>query len=336
MKPWQRALLNEQPKGPKTVEDKNRTENDSLIDAVKEFVEPRALQLTRGAEDAAQVLITPKGFDVRSVKPLLDEYLPKPERRRGTTVLTDPTSLIAFVNRTKNADSAIYVDDVSREPSITAVIDHDARGEDGTETARWGQHRAFHRIELSDEWKAWTKVDNTALTQRDFAEIIEDRALDLIDPAAVEAVPATDTTPAVARNAVLDLADKLGLTLATTAEVIEASRGLKLRAEVNVGETITLSSGETEIHYSEAHKGADGAALKVPSAFLIAVPVLKGAFRDVLLVRLRYRRASGQPRVSWCVVLHHPDEVQKHAVAELVERVRTETGLDVFRGAFPK
>lgn len=324
MKPWQRALLNEQPKGPKTVEDKNRTENDSLIDAVKEFVEPRALQLTRGAEDAAQVLITPKGFDVRSVKPLLDEYLPKPERRRGMTALTDPSSFIAFVNRSKNPDSVVYVDDVSKAPSLTAVFDHDERGEDGVATARWGQHRAFHAIELSDEWKAWTKADNTGMSQRDFAELIEDRALDLIDAASV---PDGDPT--------LGLTKKLELTLATTAEVIEASRGLKLRAEVNVGETITLSSGETELHYTEAHKSADGQALKVPSAFLIAVPVLKGAPRDVLLVRLRYRRVSGQPRVAWCVVLHHPDEVQKHAVAELVERVRSETGLDVFRGGTP-
>ena len=77
----------------------NRTENDAIIDAMKELAEPRTLELHRGSATEAQVLLAPKGFTLHQVKPLLDEYLPKPERRRGMTALTDPSSFIAFVNR---------------------------------------------------------------------------------------------------------------------------------------------------------------------------------------------------------------------------------------------
>ncbi len=312
------------PRDPKeTAVDDHNTEASAIIEFAKEHVTPSLMQLSRGSADAAPVLLVPAGLDVKSIKPLLDEYLPQPERRRGTTVLTDPASFVEFVNRTKNRDSVIYADDGER-PSLTAVIDHDERGEDGFATARWGQHRAMHAIELSPEWKAWRKADNTVLTQRDFAELVEDRALDLIDEASLD-----ETHP------VRELAKRLNLTLATASEVIEASRGLKLRAEVNVGETVTLSSGESELHYTETHKGANGETLRVPSAFLIAVKVLKGEGHplDVLIARLRSRRVSGQPRVSWCVVLHAAEGVQRTALKELIERVRSETGLDLYRGA---
>ena len=87
---------------------------------------------------------------------------------------------------------------------------------------------------------------------------------DLLDPD----VPGIGDRP-------LALAAKLGVTLATSAEVVTASRGLKLRAEVNVSESITLASGETELVFGEKHTGADGSALKVPSAFLIAPQTIR-------------------------------------------------------------
>lgn len=300
--------------------DTHRTENDAVLQFATERAAPQVVTLTRGDDSAAQVLVAPKGAELHSVKKLLDAYRTRPERRAGTTTLADPESFVAFVNRSKNPDTVIYVDDASKSPSCLAVIDHDARGPDGASTARWGQHRALWPMEISDEWKAWTNANNAGLAQRDFAELMEDRALDLIEPADV------------ARDPTVVLAQRLGLKLSTPAGVIAASRGLKLRAEVNVGEAIALESGETELHFTEVHRGVDGAALVVPTAFLIGVPVLRGAPRDVLLVRLRYRRVQGQPRVVWCVNLHRPDEVLRIAIDEVVRDISARTGVEVLRG----
>lgn len=315
----QPRLFHEPQKEPMTYH--NRTENDAALQFATERAKPEILTLTRGTAAEAQVLVTQKGQELHSVKKLLDAYLPKPERRTGTTTLTDPDSFVAFVNRAKNPHSVIYMDE--KAPSLLAVFDHDERGEDGTATARWGQHRALYQVEISDEWRAWMKADNNSLSQRDFAELVEERALDLLDPAEA----AGDPTVA--------LAAKLGLKLSAPGEVIEASRGLKLRAEINVGEAVTLSSGETELHFTEAHRGVDGQPLLVPTAFLIGVPVLKGAPRDVLLARLRYRRVAGQPRVMWLVNLHRPDEVMRAAVGEVILDVAARTGVEVLKGAPP-
>jgi len=314
--PRQPRLFND-PK--EAMTEQTRTENDSALQFATERAKPETLTLKRGTADEAQVIALQKGQELHSVKKLLDAYLPKPERREGTTVLSDPDSFVAFVKRNANPDTVIYVD-VSG-PSFVAVFDHDAAGPDGAESARWGRHRATYAAELSDEWEAWTRRENGQLSQGDFADFIEARALDLLDPTEAGEHPAKD------------LAARLALELAEPAKVIAASRGLKLRAEVNVTEAVTLESGETELHFAEKHVGTDGQQVKVPSAFLVGIPVLKGAPRDVLLARLRYRRAQGQPRVTWAVSLHRPEDVMRAAVDEVVAIVREGTGAVVLKGS---
>lgn len=298
-----------------------QTESDSIIRFATERAKPDLFTIERGDASRAQVVALQRGQELHGIKKLLDAYLPRPERRTGTTCLHDPDSFVAFVQRSKCADSVIYLD--APTTTFTAVFDHDAAGPDGAETARWGQHRATWAAKLSDEWVAWTKPDNAALSQADFAAFIEERALDLLDPAEAEGHP------------VVALAARLGLKLSSPAEVIAASRGLRLRAEVNVGEAVVLDSGETELHFAERHTGADGSALVVPTAFLVGIPVLEGAPRDVLLARLRYRRVQGQPRVVWAVSLHRPDEVKRAALDEVAGDIRTRTELPVLRGTAP-
>ena len=41
-----------------------------------------------GQNAGTPVALVPEDFRVQSLKPLLDEYLPRPERRKGTVVLT--------------------------------------------------------------------------------------------------------------------------------------------------------------------------------------------------------------------------------------------------------
>ncbi len=301
--------------------DHNRTETAAALQFATERAAPQIITVKRGDAAEAQVIAIQKGQEIHNIKPFLDRYLPRPERREGTTTLTDPESFTAFVKRNASPDSVIYVDVAG--PSFVAVFDHDAAGPDGESTARWGRHRAAYAAEISDEWRAWTKRENGQLSQSDFAEHIEARALDLLDPgdAEVKSQPAAE------------LAERLALKLASPAEVIAASRGLRLRAEVNVGEAVTLESGEAELHFTEKHVGPDGQPLKVPTAFLVGIPVLKGAPRDVLLARVRYRRVQGAPRVTWSVALHRPEDVMRAAVDEVVALVKAGTSVEVLKGS---
>ena len=74
----------------------------------------------------------------------------------------------------------------------------------------------------------------------------------------------------------------------------------------------------------------------MPTAFLVAIPIFRGEPRDVLLARLRYRRAPQAARILWTLSLHQVDDVLRGACREVVTRVQEATGLPVFTGAAPK
>lgn len=297
----------------------DRTENDALIQHLTENYEPHKVSLARGDAHRADILAVPKGMELKSIKGFLDQYLPTPERRKGTTKLEDIDSFCAFVNRQKNPASVIFATP-GEEPSLTCVFDHDPEGPEG---AGWSQHRAVYAFPLSSQWVAWRKAHGVAVTQANFALFIEDRAVDLIarpDPAPV---------PCVA----IDVADSMGLTLATPGEVMAASRGLRIRAELNIKEAVVTETGETEVSFVEKHEGERGEKLVVPTAFLIAIPVFRNEPLDVALVRLRYRRQ--EQRILWTPSLHAPDDILAEALKSAVERVRAATELPVFLGSAP-
>lgn len=296
-----------------------RTENDAIIQHLTENYEPHAVQIERGDANRTEILAVPKGMEIKSLKGFLDQYLPAPERRKGSTQLADIDSFCAFVNRQKGDATVIYATP-GEHPSLTCVFDHDPAGPEG---AGWAQHRATYTFPLSAQWAAWRKAHGEAVSQSAFAQFIEEHAIDLIerpDPAPV---------PCIA----LDVVDRMGLALAAPSEVMKASRGLRVRAEVNVSEAVVIESGETEVSFVEKHSGAGGEKLTVPSAFLIGIPVFRDEPLDVVLVRLRYRRQD--QRIVWTPSLHAPDEILSAAFKSALDRVREATGVPVFLGSAP-
>jgi uncharacterized protein YfdQ (DUF2303 family) len=305
----------------------------ALIAFAKEALAPAILDAKRGTSDACPVMVLPGGLSMYSLKEMLDEYATKPERRRGETVLNTVQSLVDWTKRHMDGDSVVMVDDDPTCPKMRATIDYHKAGSDNEATARFGKFSGLYQFPITDAWKRWTAINGKPLSQTDFAELIEDRVGDLIpvEDLYKDATAADGTVTRVCDSILPSLAASMGLVIASPTEVIAATRGLKLRAEVNVTEAISLASGETELKYAETHTGPDGQPLKVPSAFLLGVSVFKGAQRDPVLVRLRYRRAPGGPRVQWTAVLHAADEAFEAAISEAIDTVTTGTGLPVFR-----
>lgn len=297
----------------------DRTENDALIQYATEHAKPDTILAARGDADHVAVAYVPKGMGLHSLKPYLDQYLPAPERRKGSTQLADIDSFCAFVERHKS-DATVIFATPGDHPSLTCVFDHDPAG---PTAAGWAQHRATYTFPLSSQWLAWRKAHGEAVTQTAFAVFIEEHAVDLIDR------PDPVPVPCVA----VDVVDRMALPLAAPAEVMKASRGLRVRAEVNVAEAVVIESGETEVSFVEKHTGASGEKLTVPSAFLIGIPVFRDEPLDVVLVRLRYRRQ--EQRIVWTPSLHAPDEILAGAFKSALDRVRAATGVPVFLGSAP-
>lgn len=54
-----------------------------------------------------------------------------------------------------------------------------------------------------------------------------------------------------------------------------------------------------------------------------------------MLVRLRYRRVQGQPRVNWTATVYQREDVLAQALRELADHIAEKTGCPVYLGEAP-
>jgi hypothetical protein len=266
--------------------------------------------------DGRFAMVLPKGRELHSVKSLIDEYRTAPERKAGTAVLREPASFVEHVNRMKDEHSVLFACADRDKPSVTAVYDyHQVDG-----TPRFGRHRAHYPFPLSDEWTAWMSRNGARniMDQETFAEFIEDRMMDLAPPAA-----AGERTRAYV--------SAIECELATPAQVANLSRELSIRVEQNLVQQVRLGSGEAQMVFREEHKDVNGAAVKVPGAFLIQIPIFSAGLLAVLPVRLRYR-ATGTA-VRWFYELALVDELFKLAIDEEIKKIQAGVELPIFIGS---
>jgi hypothetical protein len=290
-------------------------ENQAVIDLMTGLHKPLLQHLVRGEGNGATVLVLPMGMQAHSIKTWLDEYADKPERKTGTAVLTTLESFCEHVTRFKDPHSVVFAIDDPHKPALLAMLDYH---EPAAGAPRFGQHRSRYNFPLSDEWVEWRRIHGEQqLTVRQFAEFIEDRITDVMNPDEAGA-------------SVVAFATQLGLSLASPAELMELSRGLT----VNVGNTIAnhqnLSSGEAEIAFTQKHTDKQGAPLMVPGAFVLGIPVFKGGDPFQVPVRLRYRVYEGV--LTWKIALYRTDLVFRSAFDEACSTVENDTECKVLVG----
>jgi len=295
-----------------------QSDAQAIIDTVKRQMTPTVVVVEDRDGEARQLLVHPSGR-VDSVKALTEEYAKTPERRTGCSIIHDQESLIDIVLRFKDDGSALFADLANRKsPSLQAIFDYHEQMLLENSTPRFCKHRASYRFPLSDEWTAWTGIDGKAMSQAEFAEWIELRALDLVDPTvvgpgALEAVRALNT-PA-----------------ASPARIQEISRGLAIRVDEQIRTAVTLQTGETQLVYQTTHNDASsGAPITVPALFAVAIPVFKDGVSYVIPVRLRYRVTSGQ--IKWTMHLVQAERAFDRATREVCANVAEKTGLPLFYG----
>jgi hypothetical protein len=282
----------------------------------------------RGQDIAVASVPGREGRTLQSVKRYIDEYRTAPERIEGHAFIHSERSFVAYTNRFRRPASAVFLNETLDPPEFTAVFDyHDVAQkpitDDGTKTEwggdrpAFGSHRATWRVVMSDEWDTWHGSHDEWQDQPTFAEFLEENVIDVYSGAEMSAGTA-------------QLVESLGLTLATSAALVALSRDMQVNVNAKVQNAQTLSSGEIRVTYTEQHTDGSGSPLRIPNAFLIAIPVIKHGPRFQMLVRLRYRVTNGV--VRWGFLLHRADQVRDSALTEVLTRVGIDTGLPLFRG----
>lgn len=264
------------------------------------------------------------------------EFL-KPLRRKGTARLSDLDSIIAWANRFKSEDSALFANPDMDAPSLTCIADYHVRGpatvdpQKGDPLARHCHHRAVYNFPLSDEWLAWTGAAGEPMEKDDFGEFIEANAKDIMDP-----------TPAITKAAVSDSNEPFENRLIETAKRIEGRYGqltelLTISKRFHVYESNELKvvsnrdTGEREIQFLNEHKTADGAPVKIPNLIIIAIPVFRGGPIYRMPVRFRYRTMGAA--LHFTLTIYNPEKAFTASLQESIDIAVERTELPAFMGA---
>lgn len=184
-------------------------------------------------------LILPEGKKAVSIKHLTEEYRTQPERRTGTAKFSDLDSFCLHVNRFKGANSVIFASDNLENPSLTCVLDYHEQGDNEFEGTHFGQHRSLYQFPLSEEWKAWAKADSAGyLDHATFAEFLEDRIDDVLEPLGPEQADEPESTKALRKRIAI-----LGGSMGTPQRIMELSRGLKVNQNASTTSAKTSPVG---------------------------------------------------------------------------------------------
>lgn len=293
----------------------HKAEATAVADEIRKALEPKIIKLEDDDGVDRDVALIPSGFAIHSVKKMLDEYRTAPERRKGQATFTKLDSFIEHVNRFKDDDSAVFLDE-GDEPSITCVLDYHRKGPDGD--PRFGEHRSTYEFTLSEEWSAWVDKQDETFGQADFAEFIEERLQDV-------------SAPASALAGAKKFSELMSCAIASPQQLLELSRGLVVHATHRVANHVNLATGESTIHFAEDHTDAAGKPMKIPGAFIIQIPVFYGGAHYQIPARLRYRKDG--PVLRWSYKLYREDAVYEDALAEAAKKVKETTELPVYSGS---
>lgn len=219
-----------------------------------------------------------------------DAYAPTPRLATAHRTVTDAASFVGYVNRHRLVGTEVFAH--TSLSSVVAVID----SHEGTDRLPgWQKHKLTLGLEHTKAWLAWTARDLGAdpsawMGQQQFAEFIEDRALDVIDP--------------------------------QHARLIELATKFEATTKVEFGSAVRLDNGEVKFEYTETvgpRKGAKG-GIDLPKELKLGLRPYIGGPIYYVYASLRYRiRSEG---LVLGIALQRPENILEAAFADIVTEIR--------------
>lgn len=235
-------------------------------------IEPGEIYLTRGTNGELRVIDT-------------DEYAAEPRHRKAARVVTDAVSFVGYVNRHRVAGTEIYAH--TNTSTVIAVIDSH---EGAAAATGWQKHTVRLALEKSKAWLAWEAADGKLFDQAAFADFLDDRYLDVIEPSA--------------------------------AQMIDIARTFQAKTNVNFESGVREASGDVHLNYVEDTKAKAGQKgdIEIPARIQIALRPYVGGPIYSLWASFRYRLNGGDLRLGFR--LERPENVLDAAFADIVTEIR--------------
>lgn len=327
-----------------SINEENVSDMAAVFDASREAHTPRVLEVSRGDDGSAGLLIVPDGMKVFDPLPFLDARREFPARAKGSSTHQTLDSLKAHVGRTKDADTVAWLDASATAAKLTVVYNYNRAQEPAEEFSRprHGDHRALYAFPLSDAWKAWQGASGKPMGQAELAAFLESRVTEIRGPLDAGArvleiaralVGGDDDTDADTLDGAL-LDERARKIIATPSQLLRLARRISMHVETRAVEERDAQGNVNIIFRSEATAesttGEEKGRVSLPQLLVIEVPVVQGGALYKLPVRLS-TKVSGQ-RCQWTLTVHRADLALEDAVADAAADFTSKTGVPVFRG----
>lgn len=238
-----------------------------------------------------EFVVLPQGTALHSLEPIHST----PYRQRGTDEVANAASLVEHIRRYASVPAAVPLyADVEKE-HVVAIYD------DCTPAlAAWRQHRVVLRLARHPAWSDWLKVHHKPVGQSDFADFLEDRMEDLVDP--------------------------------TTADLLEIVRDLRGHKGARWQSAYDPRTGDRTLTWAEetTMAGVRKGDVTVPETITLAVPLWQGEALTRIEARLRVRVEEGT--LAFVVVLPDPIKLHLDAMGAITARIAADTGGTLFFG----
>lgn len=224
-----------------------------------------------------------------------EHYRDAPKRKKGTTVVRDAKSFLAYWEKHSDVGSEIYAD--RDQGKVTGLLDaHMA------DAPRFGGHRLTLQLKHSEAFTAWSSRSGKLMPQVAFAEFIEDHRADIQSPPA--------------------------------ADLLELAQTFQAITKVTFRSGTTLKSGQRQLQYVEETSAAAGAKgnITIPDEFQLGLMVYEGAeVADAVTARLRYR-IDGDGRLGLMFILDQLSDVVNAAFEGVIAALDEQVEVPILRG----
>ncbi|MGI6878794.1 DUF2303 family protein [Microbacterium sp. gxy059] len=234
-------------------------------------------------DDGKVYLVPGGGGSLRAVD--TDAYAKKPRHTIASRSVTDAASFVAYVNRHALTGTEVYAHTNSSQ--VVAVIDSH-EGSDGA--PGWQKHRLSLDLEHSKAWLAWAAADGKLFEQDAFADFLDDRYLDVIEPA--------------------------------PAQMIDIATTFQAKTGVTFDSGVRLDSGDVRLTFEETTKAKAGQKgdIEIPKKIQLALRPYVGGPIYSIWANFRYRLRGGQVLMGF--KLERPENVLEAAFADIVTEIR--------------
>lgn len=265
------------------------TDTQAVIDVAQEAVGPVGIH--------PGIWVVRDGYSVKDLTEILRSHADAPHRKTGSYITYHAQSFCEYLSKHTLPETEVWVDVTAH--TVTAVIN----AHTGGMAAGWGDHRVVLTLRKSPAWKRWMEGDRKFLTQNDFAELVEERLVDFVEPSGAT---------------MLELAQTFK---ATTSVGFESSKRLK--------------SGETTIEYRETTEATAGkkGQIAIPDTFTLALPPFDLGPHFKVPARLRYRIRDGHLSLGY--VIERPEDILREAFGDAVGSVRGGIDVPIWEGSPP-